>query len=113
VGCTDAAINLRAGGWLGCLPLKQWQPLGTFNSPQRSYDRNSIHSEQFAVVALSDNIIFIRDFTNAYPDALLFGSPDLPKLSNLHFDGVLELPAPEWSADLDKFRFAATYFMTK
>jgi len=66
------------------------------------------------LLPLSDNIIFIRDFTNAYPDALLFGS-DLPKkLSNLHFDGVLgELPAPEWRLTLTKFRFAATYFMTK
>lgn len=46
---------------------------------------------------------FIRDFVSAYPDALLFGSPDLPrKLPDLHFDGVLgDVPALQWNADIE------------
>ena len=55
---------------------------------------------------------FIRDFVAAYPDALLFGSPDLPKKRpDIHFDGVLgDTPEPGWIAELDQVPIRGNIF---
>ena len=65
---------------------------------------DSLGSVRFIIAPNRQHHFFIRDFIAAYPDALLFGSPDLPKkFRELPFDGVLgERPEPGWSADLDQ-----------
>lgn len=65
---------------------------------------DALGSVQFIVAPNRHHHFFIRDFITAYPNALLFGSPDLPdKRPDLSFDGVLgEQPEPGWQPDLEQ-----------
>ncbi len=67
---------------------------------------------KFIIAPNRQHHFFIRDFIAAYPDALLFGSPDLPqKFRDIPFDGVLgEQPEAEWSADLDQVPIRGNIF---
>jgi hypothetical protein len=67
---------------------------------------------RFIIAPNRQHHFFIRDFIAAYPDALLFGSTDLPqKFPNLPFDGVLgEQPEPGWSDDLDQVPIRGNIF---
>ena len=65
---------------------------------------DSLGIVKFIIAPNRQHHFFIRDFIAAYPDALLFGSTDLPqKFPDIPFDGVLgEQPEPGWSDDLDQ-----------
>ena len=67
---------------------------------------------RFVVAPNRQHHFFLRDFIAAYPQALLFGSPDLPqKLRDIPFDGVLgERPEPGWSEDLDQVPIRGNIF---
>lgn len=67
---------------------------------------------RFIVAPVRQHHFFIRDFVNAYPSALLFGSPDLPpKLPDLHFDGVLGSPnLPQWNTDIESIPIRGNLF---
>ena len=67
---------------------------------------------QFIIAPNRQHHFFIRDLIAAYPEARLFGSPDLPqKFRDLPFDGVLgERPEPGWSADLDQVPIRGNIF---
>ncbi len=73
---------------------------------------DSLGRVRFIIAPNRQHHFFIRDFIAAYPDALLFGSPDLPqKFRDLPFDGVLgERPEPGWSADLDQVPIRGNIF---
>ena len=73
---------------------------------------DSLGRVQFIIAPNRQHHFFIRDLIAAYPDALLFGSPDLPKkFPNLPFDGVLgERPEPGWSDDLDQVPIRGNIF---
>ena len=65
---------------------------------------DSLGIVKFIIAPNRQHHFVIRDFIAAYPDALLFGSTDLPqKFPDIPFDGVLgEQPEPGWSDDLDQ-----------
>ena len=67
---------------------------------------------RFIIAPNRQHHFFIQDFIAAYPDALLFGSPDLPKKRpDIHFDGVLgDIPEPGWSDDLDQVPIRGNIF---
>ena len=67
---------------------------------------------RFIIAPNRQHHFFIRDFSAAYPEALLFGSPDLPpKFPDLNFDGMLgERPEAGWSADLDQVPIRGNLF---
>ncbi|MBC6422082.1 MAG: DUF4336 domain-containing protein [Hormoscilla sp. SP12CHS1] len=48
--------------------------------------------------------LFVLDFLTAYPDAKLFGSPDLPqKRSDIPFHGILgDRSEPGWASEIDQ-----------
>jgi hypothetical protein len=73
---------------------------------------DSLGTVRFVIAPVRQHHFFIDDFVSAYPDTLLFGSPDLPKkLPDLHFDGVLgSVPAPEWDADIDQVPIRGNLF---
>ena len=73
---------------------------------------DSLGTVRFIVAPNRHHHFFIGDFINAYPNALLFASPDLPKKRpELSFDGVLgDMPEPGWSADLDQVLIRGNLF---
>jgi len=73
---------------------------------------DSLGTVRFVIAPVRQHHFFIRDFVSAYPEALLFGSPDLPKkLPDLHFNGVLgEVPALEWRAEIDSVPIRGNVF---
>ena len=80
--------------------------------PELRQQLDSLGRVRFIIAPNRQHHFFIGDFLAAYPDALLFGSPDLPsKFQDLPFDGVLgERPEPEWSADLDQVPIQGNIF---
>lgn len=73
---------------------------------------DSLGSVRFVIAPNRQHHFFIRDFIEAYPDARLFGSPDLPKkCPDLSFDGVLgDTPEPEWMDDIDQVPIRGNFF---
>ena len=73
---------------------------------------DSMGRVQFIIAPNRQHHFFIRDFRDAYPEALLFGSPDLPqKFPDITFDGVLgERPEPGWREELDQVPIKGNIF---
>ena len=73
---------------------------------------DSLGKVQFIIAPNQQHHFFIRDMIAAYPEALLFGSPDLPaKFPDLSFDGILsDRPEPGWSADFDQVPIRGNIF---
>ena len=73
---------------------------------------DSLGTVRFIVAPNRQHHFFIRDLIAAYPDALLFGSPDQPKkFPELPFDGVLgDKPEPGWSAEIDQVPIRGNLF---
>lgn len=67
---------------------------------------------KFIIAPNRQHHFFIRDFRAAYPEAMLFGSPDLPrKFPEIPFDGVLgEKPESGWSEELDQVPIRGNIF---
>jgi hypothetical protein len=73
---------------------------------------NSLGTVRFVVAPNRHHHFFLGDFLGAYPEALLFGSPDLPsKRKDLAFEGVLgDIPDPRWSTDFDQVLMQGNLF---
>jgi hypothetical protein len=73
---------------------------------------DSLGKVKFIIAPNRQHHFFIRDMIAAYPEALLFGSPDLPaKFPDLPFDGILgDRPEPGWSAELDQLPIRGNIF---
>ena len=85
-------------------------PINTDEELRQQLD--SLGKVQFIIAPNRQHHFFIRDMIAAYPEALLFGSLDLPaKFPDLSFDGILsDRPELGWSVDLDQVPIRGNIF---
>jgi hypothetical protein len=94
VGTRMSVMRLRDGGLLLHSPVALDPPL------REAVDR--IGPVRFVVGPNRMHHFYLRDWAEAYPDALLWGAPGLPeKRRDLRFEGVLDDAAPGFAGEVE------------